>query len=412
VGSIAPLFLLGLIYFFKFFKSRKGSHFLGAVFLISLTAYTYRTMSLLAPLSLIILGLIGFKQLRSLSFKWLLAGGLVAGVLIGAFLYFTTIGAPDTPRIAQLAISSDPAVPIWIQRDREVDSGDYQSPTIGKKAKFSSYFFHNKPLSWGTNFAKNYLTAFSTDFLFLNGDQNIRHSIGKRGQLYAIDLVTFFVGLVFVLRRIKQPAFAWLTAWLFFSPIAAAITLDGGTHAARLFIFSTPLLIVVGIGWWEILRLLPRLARPVAWITWGLFVIFYLHRYHVHFPIESANNFGYGFKQATQVLTSLTPQFREVILTSAKDPPMIYYLFWSHTSPRMLQAYGTDFSKKPGFADKFTVLDWNKDLPLHEGALYLVSTNEFPADFRVASKVPADIKLHQIIKYPDNEVAFYIVSLK
>ncbi len=414
VGTVTPYFLIGLILFFRFLSSHRFSSYLSAIFFISLTVYTYRTMSLFAPVTLALLSLLYLKPTLNLGLTRLTGAVLLCGTLVVPFLYFTTLGAPDTPRIQQLSLTADPTVPIWVQRNREVDSSDYLAPTIGKKANPASYLFHNKPLSWVTNLVNNYLHSFSTDFLFLKGDLNLRHSLSQRGPLYLIDLVALFVGLVFLFRHLQFLPFKWLLVWLFVSPLPAALTADGAGHAARLFIFSVPLLVVVSLGWWQIISRLPHLTRPLILALGSLSLIFYLHRYHVHYPLESARWFGYGFKQAITTITPLQAQFDQVLLTATKDPPMIYYLFWSHTPPAQLQQHGPDFSSPHPARPlaKYSVLDWHAGSALQPHTLYLVSPTEIPADLRNPANIPSHINLHQLIKYPDNEVAFYLLSLK
>ncbi len=413
VTTLAPFFLLGLILFFRFLASHRFLQFLAAVLFIATTTYTYRTMSLFAPLTLVLLTVLYYRPVLALGGKKLILAGLVAATLILPFLYFTTKGAPDTPRIQQLAITSDPEVPIWVQRHREVDSSDFNSPVIGKTATWWSYFFHNKPLSWTTKFVNNYLHVFSTDFLFLQGDPNPRHSISGRGELYLMDVAAVFVGLVFLLQRFHTPARRWLTIWLFLAPIPAALTSDGTAHAARLFIFSLPLLFTVSLGWWQIMTRLSHRVWPAVGLVWILSVGFYFHRYYTHYPIESSRWWGYGFKQSFQDIAQLQSQFSRVVMTPTKDPPIPYLLFWSHIPPKLAQEYGTNFSSShPGVLTKYVVQDNIKITTLKPDTLYLVSTTEFPVDYRDPSKIPPSITLHSIIKYPDNEIAFYLLSLK
>ncbi len=413
VTTIAPFFLIGLIYFFRFLTSRRFRHFLISIGFIAATTYTYRTMSLFAPLTLALLTLLYYRPVFSLGLRRLIVAGLVAATLILPFLYFTTRGAPDTPRIQQLAITSDPEIPIWVQRHREVDSGDYTSPTVGKAAIWWSYFFHNKPLSWATKLANNYWHVFSTDFLFLKGDPNLRHAISGRGELYLMDIGAVFVGLVFLLRRVKSPPWNWLVVWLFVAPLPAALTTDGAAHAGRLFIFSLPLLLTLSLGWWQIIAHLSRKVLAVVALVWVLSAGFYLHRYYVHYPLESARWFGFGFKQAFQDIAKLQSQFSQVVMTPTKDPPMTYMLFWSNIPPKLAQDYGTNFSSShPGVLTKYVVQDNIKISNLQPNTLYLVSPSEFPVDYRNSGNIPSSINLHALIKYPDNEVAFYLVSLK
>lgn len=395
-----------------------------ATILISLSLYTYRTMSLFAPLTFLILGLIYIKPLLKLGFIKISILFLTAASIISPFLYTTTLGAPDQPRINQLAIFSDPSVPVWVQRHREVDSGNYQDSTPGKQAVWYSFIFHNKVINWADQFANNYLRTWSIEFLFTAGDRNLRHHVGQMGHLLLISIVPLIAGLAWVASQIKQKPYQWLLIWLLIAPIPASLTTDGAGHAARLLTFSTPLLLIVGLGWWRIYLIAKSYAlTPIPYILTSLFLInflFYLHKYHVHYPIDSAREFGYGFQQAFAKIAEVESDYQRIEMTASNDPPMIYLLFWKHIPPSQLHAYGTEFGPeiiKNQLLDKYKVIQWDaitspEELPdrLESDVLYHLTTSEIPWDLRDPAKVPPGIKIIDIIKYPDNEVAFYLLT--
>lgn len=413
------VYLVGLWSFYKAIKNKRYLTLLFASVAFSLTLYTYRTMSFYAPLTLISLFVIYHKQILVHGIKKIVFLAAVCGVIIGSFLYATTLGAPDIPRINQISISSDTEAPIWVQRNREVDSGDYTDKSLGKRAVWFSYFFHNKPFSWLATFSNNYFTSFSMEFLFINGDPNLRHSIGKMGELFFVDILGLVFGLYYIGRNIKEKHFQWLIIWFVTSPIPAALTIDGSKHAARLFIFSAPLLIIVGIGWWFLINQIKKFkfikffyfAFASIWLS--LFV-FYLHKYYVHYPIESARYFGYGFKQIVSTISREEEKYKKVMMVQTSDPPMLYYLFWSKTPPEFLQEYGTNFSPKTKIdkkLDKYKVFDWSDILGpgkefgknMRADTLYLATKTEIP-------DLVDGVKLIDFVKYPDTQAAFYLLT--
>lgn len=420
VGVMQLFYLLALFFFFHSMKAKKYATLLLPTVLFSLCLYTYRTMSFYIPLTFLMLGFFYHKQLIEFGFKKIFFLLITAAAIIIPFLVFTTIKAPDMPRINQLAITADPAIPIWIQRNREVDSGDLVDATLGKKAIFGSFIFHNKPLSWLGSFWNNYFQTFSADFLFLKGDPNPRHSVGSMGELYFIDILALIMGLFYLGRNLKIKEFQFLLAWFLTAPIPAALTVDGAKHGARLFIFSAPLLIVVGLGWWFIFKNIGKFK--FAWflalslvILWCFQFITYYHRYLVHYPIESARYFGYGFKQVMLKISKEEYKYKKIAMVNTNDPPMIYYLFWSKTDPKFLQDYGSNFSdgrilgKK---LDKYKVID-NFDVEnLEENTLYLITPNELSQKMRDHIDGVQNIKLLETMKYPDQQIAFYLLAKK
>lgn len=424
--TMMVLYLGGLLYFYKSLESKKYKLLFLSVLLFSLTSYTQRTMSFFAPVTLAILFILYYKSLLRHGFKKLFLLILMSGTIIGSFLIATTIKAPDTPRINQLVVSSDPEIPIWVQRNREVDSGDYTDNPLGKKAVWYSYWFHSKPISWIDSFANNYFKSFSSEFLFTGGDPNLRHSVGQMGELFFIDILGLIFGAFFLARNLKTNHFKWLLLWLLLSPIPAALTADGAKHASRLFIFSAPLLFILGLGWWHAVTTFKKLkfSKVLFFVIFILYIghfTFFVHRYFVHYPIESARYFGYGFKQAILKISQIEQNYQKVVMVPTYEPPMIYYLFWSKTPPKYLQEYGSDFSIdliKRQKLDKYKVADWSIGVgqeydmfeKLDKETLYLVTQNQLPRDLRNNASPPRGIRLIDIIKYPDNEVAFYIID--
>lgn len=407
-ASLVFFYLLAMVLFTKAVSTKRFRYFLGYTIILSLSLYTYRTMSLFAPLTFLLLFLIYSKDHFRLGVKKGLILLFTASVVIGSFLYATTIGAPDLPRINQLALSSDPEIAVWVQRNREVDSGDLIDASLGKKAAWSSYIFHSKPLSILSNFLNNYFYTFSTTFLFTTGDRNIRQSVGGMGELFFIDIFGLVSGLAYIVIKLRSDKnFLWLLVWFLVSPIPASLTLDGAGHASRLLTFSIPLLMIVGLGWWRLLRGFKETVWKKAGVSglafiWVISFIFYLHRYFVHYPIEAARSFGYGFEQAMKRIIEVEKKYEKIKLSTAIDPPIPYYLYWSNTNLQKLNA------------EKITELNWsNEDWDkLNPKTLYLLTQNEVGNSLTNIGGISKEIDIIDTIKYPDNQPAFYLISRK
>lgn len=302
-----------------------------------------------------------------------------------------------------------------VLRNREIDSNDFANPQIGKSAVRSSFFFHNKWLSYLVDFSRNYVKSFSFDFLLVNGDPNGRHSPDKTGELVFLDVVGLIAGLVVFGKRIKEKNYQFLLTLLLLSPIPAALTVDGADHASRLMIMSGPLLVIVGVGYSKLLLQLTKsrkyfiVAAGMA-VVWVIATIFYLHRYFIHYPIESSRQFGYGYKQAVEKINQQKNQYQKIRLTTANDPPMLYYLYWSDVHPNEIINLTLDKIKPFSIEERLCL---GKEIEkLDPKTLYLVSFSDLPLDFRYPDrdKVPVGIKLLDLVKYPDNEVAYYLIT--
>lgn len=426
------LFYLGFVFFwFRFWEKKRYFDFYISLALLGLSVYCYRTMSLYVPLTVIVLILIYRGELFRLPWKHLLLGLLLLAGVTGPFVYLTTIASADQPRINQISIFSNKNVPIFVLRDREVDSGDLTSKELGRKPSKLSFLFHSKPLGWWYAFKNNYLAAFSTEFLFLNGDTNLRHSVGKYGELMLVDLIGLIAGGYWLIKKWKDRHFQFLALWLLTAPIASALTLDGAGHASRLVILAPPLLILVALGWWQVVMVVKKLfgRLTMSLLYFGMFGLvllnftFFYHRLLVHYPLESARWFGYGYQQVAE--KALMSGYTNIALTDSLDPPMLYYLFWAKVPAKQVQAYGSEFGReviKGQPLDRVKPFNWSKltetlkikteiGSVLEPDTIYAVTRAELPLDLREGRELPPKgVKLIDIILYPDNEVAFYLLA--
>ena len=95
-----------------------------------------------------------------------------------------------------------------------------------------SYLTKNKLTIISSRFIKNYFTHMSFDFLLKNGDRNLRHHVGGRGQLLWFTFWMQFVGLIYIFYK-RQTEFYIFPIWFFLFPVAASLTTESLPHAGR-----------------------------------------------------------------------------------------------------------------------------------------------------------------------------------
>ncbi len=423
--ALLTLFLY-LAFLFSWLKNKQEKYIFWSVVSLGLSVYTYRTMSFLSPILFVSTYLFFASELKSLGIKKILLLVATFGILFLPFIYATTIGAKDQTRISQISIFSDPKIAIEVQRSRELVSGDFADPTPGQQANLQSKVFHNKLLSYLDRFTTNTLNNFSPNFLFLVGDGNGRHSAKNTGQLLTVDLIGLLFGTYFIFT-LKDKRIKFLLFVLLLGAVPANLTLDGQNHASRLITFAGPLLLVVSFGYAKFFEVISRVkfknfvGLGLA-MVWLFFLFRFLNTYFYHFPVTNSREFGYGYKQAVLKIESIKKDYDKVYLSGVNDPPMLYYFFWSKTDPKKVQEYGTEYGDniiKNTELDKVKpfyptdLLCKEKEIEkLDPKTLYLVGFRNLPMDFRSADKdpVPQGIKLVDVIKYPDNEIAYYLIT--
>lgn len=427
-AQFALLSLFAFLYFFLVWqKTNKIKYFYLSAITLGLTVYTYRTMSMLTPVIALVTFFLYYRQILQLGFKKIMVAFTLFAILYLPFMYATTIGAKDQTRISQISIFSDPKIAIDVQRSRELVSGNFSNSTLGQSATLQSKVFHNKALSFLDKFVSNTLNNFSANFLFLIGDGNGRHSAKNTGELLLTDIFGLITGLYFLFGLLKDKKVVLLMSVLILGAVPANLTLDGANHASRLITFAGPLLLVVGFGYGEIYNFLLKNKLGLFFLfillfSWVFLLGRFLNTYFYHFPVINAREFGYGYKQAILKIESLQKDYDKIYLSGVNDPPMLYYFFWSQTNPKQVQDYGTEYGDnviKNMLLDKVKpfyptdLICKEKEIEkLDPKAIYMIDFRSFPLDFRSKDKdkVPRGVKLIDTIKYPDNEVAYYLIT--
>lgn len=305
-------------------------------------------------------------------------------------------------RFRQLSIINDPTLSSSINYQREyqqIASG--QAKVVGLSPRSIDKITLNKPLHLLTTFLGNYLSAFSTDFLFLRGDQELRHSPGQDSQ--GMLLLPEFIPLGLVILNLGSlPILAF---WLLAGPVGASLTLTGNPHAARLSLWLPVLILLSGYGSYLLFRY-SKFLTACYWVLVSLFALSYYAYFFANYRWESAQPFQYGFPQ---VITWATKQSKPVILDMGEHSGLMAYLFTTSYPPKAFQAktknlqteiapgvYGYSFGPisitQPG--SRF----WPN--PPTAMAVYAHQSN--------ADKIPG--RVGELL-YPDGTPAFYFISL-
>lgn len=372
---------------------------LSALF-FALTFFTYATSIVFVPLLLI--GLVIYqKKLPPLLFV------LAYSLFLIPFILNLLNGSAGS-RYQLLSIFNNPDVLKFSTQLRNSSDG-YLEP-----------LFHNRYLAIGEYFLKNYLSAFSTDFLFVRGDPTIRHSFAISGQLLPAFAPLVLLGLAVL---IYEKQYFWLY-WLIISPVASAFTYDGGYHATRLFFLVVPLSVAIAGGYWYLLKNRKYIWHLVAFLPILVNFIYLSHFYLVHYPIVSWRWWQTGYAQAFSELNKHDAQ--KIFINNTYEPSLIRFLFYSKYDPRLFQSQFTlDQPLKnispnyDGFklGDKYVfgtfsdqVNKYNLGSYLEPNILYLISArDEIPPGVDWTYDKPAGVEILAEINSPEFTHLFYLV---
>jgi len=411
--------LMGLYLFYKSLDNGKFLWLSVASFL--LMPWDYSTAKIYTPFFLLLLFVLYFKKIIKYDKKYLIRT-VIAGLLLGGPLVFNIFFGGGAQRFGYVSVFSDPTTETTIGVARENDAhvrgetGSGLSPTIIDR------IFHNKFELWGAKILNNYFQPFSADFLFNNGDPNLRHSIQGMGEFYKVEALILLIGFAYLLLGKEDKKFRWLLiGMLLLGPIPAALTRDGGNHATRLILLLPVFVVLMAFGF-------NRLSKNniYLWGYLGLFAInfvIYQHLFWAHNPWYSERWWHYGWREAVQSIKVIDQQYQKVVITSADEPPWIFFAaqyeyppdIW-HTEYPIGNDIVLDGFGKISHTGKFYfgtpeggLYDWGK--VLDDKTLYLASAKEVNVNLIAEpERTPNDIKVLKSIAYPSGEPAFYLIT--
>lgn len=427
VTQLIFFLLLGLYFFFKSLEE-KGKWLWLSVASLCLTPWIYSTAKLFTPFLILGLFLLYSKSILKIKRSYLIIA-IIAGAIIGGPVAYSTLFGGGTERFNYISVFSDPTIEAEVGAARQNDarirgeSGSGLRPSLGDK------LLHNKFTFWGKNILNNYYQAFSTDFLFNEGDPNLRHSIAGIGQFYKLEFPPLIIGLVTFFAFYKDKKIKLLLVfWLLAGVIPASITRDGGHHATRLILILPPLIFLLAYGLYTAPQLVNKIYRlPLITIYCLLFLIsfiFYQHNFWVHNPWGSERWWHSGYREAIQSMKQIDSGYEKVFISTSGEPPWIFFAAWYQYPPdKWHEGYPMKKTKVEGlgevsYIDKYYfgsvsggLYDWGKEL--NNKTLYIATAKDVNVNLIMEpERTPGDLRLIKAIAYPSGEPAFYLFSGK
>lgn len=425
VSLMLFLFLLGLLSFFKSFKNPKWIIISGISF--SLCIWTYSIAKLFIPIVLGILIFLYIDRLRKIDKKYLISVLLIFIILLTP-IYFSNFFFKGGQRFSEISIFTDPTIGNEINERRlnaALLSGTEKN--LGMKTNLIDKIQYNKPQIWLKNFTNNYLTSFSTNFLFIEGDSNLRHSPLNIGQFYKVEALSLLLGLIFLILnfRVFSKDTILLISLLLIAPIPSALTRDGGNHATRLYFLIFPLIAIISLGMSSLFEK-NKVLRIFGWVYLIIFFISslsFLRNYYIFYPAESAKAFEYGFKNVALTTSSSKDKYENIIFDDNETSGMMAYLFNTSYPPDKFHNEINTFQSKvlenieANKLDNIYFLrptgrDWKTIIQtkqIHK-TLLIVSAKQFQEQDPKKAESDYAGEILDIIYYPNMLPAFYIMK--
>ena len=348
---------------------------------LGISAYTYHTQRIFVPLLFITTFFIFKEKILAISKRYLLLFAIIT-VLIGL----------------PLIILIPPKV---ILQRFEVTTGRPRLEDIEKSIKFIlqdrqmgldfGNVIHNRRFLIGQTYVNNYLSHFDFNFLFTKGDDNFRHHIQDMGMLYLFEFPLIVFGIYHLIKNHDKKS-TFIILWLIIAPIAASPATPN-PHGNR----SLPMIIALElISAYSLVTLYSQkflfkkalLAIFTIWIVSSFLV--YLHNYYVHYPIEKASFWQYGYKEAVIESEKLKEQYAKINVDHSLEQAYVFWLFNTKYDPESYQATGSRH-----YFDKYY---FDAKPPTRNNELFISDAGVFPKSFETI----------KIIYYPNGDEAIKI----
>lgn len=363
------LVLLGMILFLK--SLSKNWLIIPSFVFFALTYFTYAGNHIFT--TLLVIGIFFLYRDKIPKTKFTLIG-LILFTLMSGFIFYHTLFLADKTKISGIGIFGDPSI---VYAKIETPRNEHISP----QSLFAK-LTHNRVIFAGETFAKNYLNAFSPQFLFINGGTNHAHNIINFGNMYLIEAPFLLFGLIYLLVIKKGREKKLILLWFFIAPIAASITKDA-PHTNRMFAIFPILSLITAFGIiYLITESLKKSFAKKMFIGTVIFlflinITIYIDRYYVHFSRNEGKSWGFIYKDLITKLQKENLINKKIIVSQPTHSPYIFFLFYLKYDPSKYQKEVVRYPiTSDGFRDvksfsnfTFRDLDWGKDINLSDTVL-------------------------------------------
>lgn len=367
-----------------------------SAFGFGLNLFVYHNSRVFVPIFVIVLTILFIKKILN-SKKYLIAPALIA-LIFSIALVPIIFSAAGKTRFEGTSIFVNKAV---IDKSAQKIALD-----VNQGIHLVGEIVHNRRFAYLPVIMENYLSHFNPSFLFFNADMNRHHAPGI-GLLYLWDLPFLLAGFFFLFyKKFEIKSKTILIVWFLLGPVAASVTW-GVPHSLRIEVILPTFQIFIAIGFISLFKTLKsnKVFLSTTSILLILNIIYYLHQYYIHMPLEFSKDWLYGRQEAALYSERIKNNYDHVIVSTKLEQPHEFWLYYlKHDPKKYLEEGGTvsgGFLEDKNKFDKYEFKPINFEYQRIQGKVLFVGVpDEFPKDITPLKK----------INYLNGEPAIYIVS--
>jgi hypothetical protein len=376
VSGMLFFYIMALYYFELFKKSKLNRHLILSAIFFVITPYYYSTAKLFTLITGVVLAIRNYKLLLGKGRIKKTIISLIPALIISIPLILSTIKGESGYRFSYISIFSDPTISQQVDAKRLKISHTRSPYTLGQQPTLIDKLFINKYTLTAKLFTHNYLASFSNNFLFVSGDENLRHSSGK-GLFYLIDaLFLLFAFKIFLKKKSRD-----ILILLLLSPIPFSLTRDSTSpHATRLILMLPFLIIFLSLSINSLIKKYSYLLYPIIFIYLISFFNFF-HHYLFIYPQESSHQWHKNIGESIESLKDKTGDYQNIYFSNNPEPILPFFLFYTQFIPKNCNFENTFFHESlqefSGITIEnkyhFGLIEWPQVKDKNGKSLFLVS---------------------------------------
>lgn len=331
--NVLVVFLItsGILCFTNWLNYHKTLWLIISFFLTSLTLLIYQAPRAFLPLFIPLLIFVFWKKISKKS-RLVLYIFYILLILVPIVIMITS---PNLSlRLKTVSIFSTTETQLVIDEQQREDGVATIRPLFAR-------IYHNKIINYGEQFAKNFFSHLSYNFLYTDQGLPIRYKIPGIGLLYLIELPLLLFGIVSLINLNKGLSFL-LLGWIVIGIIGSALTFDDIPNLQRTLIIFPALPIITAFGFIEAIQKINKKIFKALFILLTLICLlyyftFYIHQYYVHQKLHHNWYRHDGYELLVHKINQLLPNYKKAIVTDRESAPAIFFLFYSKYDPKLFQ---------------------------------------------------------------------------
>lgn len=344
-SNLAAMILsLGVLLMFYFWIKQKNIFAILAGLFLGLSIWAYHTEWGLAPMLAVVLPFLSRKEI---SFrKWWPMWLVMILVAMPIFYNFVAVQRRD--------INNRANSQLWFSAGQ---MQDYIKGSNDRPIK--------KLMVVALTPVNNYIAHFSLDSMFGSGADMFNGECPLESGWFLLgSLPLLIIGLVKI-KRVFGKYESWLLAWWLLCPIVPALTY-GGVASVRNLAFILPTILIMAGGAVVLWRQSKKWSMILGFVLVVNFFVFALS-YYVHFPVDSGNNFQYGYKEAWEFIKPNIDKYDKVVVENRFGefgqfigvPHLYFGYFQAFRVEEMQERIDNNGTKIGKF--EFKYVDWNRE---------------------------------------------------